>query len=688
METRTISEGFREQIGAGKKVVAALFTTYNFEPDFFEQEVIPLMLDEELAYSSDARIKRIQVREALGQAGLSIEVFYDLDIFRQQQPVSPAMEYLHYGTRGEKYAFHAKLILLLLEDHNSEQVLYVGAGSANLTGAGWWENIECQHWETVASEKVSRRFRRQLRNELDWLAGKRSGTALTENSALDLIRQYLANCRASNTAETVSYYGLTSLSLRQVRRPAFISFLIEAQKEQCSHYNRWFLEIISPYFAETADFAAHEHFFDDLKVETIRIFLPFNDQGEALCRQDYFERLSNDSRIEWATWAPEIAKLLGIANGHRRKTHAKIYHFHNGKQSWAFVGSVNFTQRAISDNQEAGFFVKLPPGITLLKALKSVPEKWCAETELASGDEDVSPDQTLPMLSIFYDWKARRLAIGIQGDAKAFIDVLNPERQLVLNGVEVTSQAAAVECDMEVIEKMLSGSGFLRVAGRWADGRTFAEHVVLVQQTNWTHKPLDLPTLTPAEIMQIYAGLNAIRRNQVIEYLKGRELKAKGLGGETVGASDFEEQGSQFFAEYAELFHAFRNLRRRLADNWSAERFSQVDYYLSGRGFDSLPTLLGSLYEQDRNLDAVTIYLTLLCLIQIYQQPGYDTRPQVSQWLAHCQEKASSLESSGQLTLIDANSDRSTRFFRWYRDQFFRGYQYADGEAGDAHPAH
>jgi hypothetical protein len=688
MDTRTISEGFREQIGTGKKVVAALFTTYNFEPDFFEQEVIPLMLDQELAYSSDARIKRIQVREALGQTGLPIEVFYDLDIFRQQQPVSPAMEYLHHGIRGEKYAFHAKLVLLLLEDQSSEQVLCIGAGSANLTGAGWWENIECQHWETVAPREVSRRFLRQLRNDLDWLAGKRSGIALAGTSALDLIRQYLTDCRASNSTKTVSYYGLTSHSLQQASRPAFIRFLVEAQKEQCGPYNQWSLEIISPYFAETADFDAHEHFFDCLKVKTIRIFLPFNDQGEALCHQDYYERLFNDRRIEWATWAPEIANLLGAANGHRRKTHAKIYHFHNGKQSWAFVGSVNFTQRAISDNQEAGFFVKLPPGITLLKAMKSVPEKWCAETELAGSDEEFSPDQTLPMLSIFYDWKVRCLAIGIQGDAKAFIDVLNPERQLVLNGVEVTSQASAVECDMEVIEKMLSGSGFLRIAGRWADGRAFAEHVVLVQQTNWTHKPLDLPTLTPAEIMQIYAGLNAIRRNQVIEYLKGRELKDKGLGGEMSGASDFEEQGRQFFAEYAELFHAFRNLRRRLADDWKAERFSQVDYYLSGRGIDSLPTLLGSLYEQDRNLDAVTIYLTLLCLIQIYQQPGYDARPQVSQWLAHCQENASSLEASGQLMLIDANSDRSTRFFRWYRDQFFRDYQYAGGEAGDAHTAH
>lgn len=684
METRTISDNFREKIGADWKVIAALFTTYNFEPDFFEQEIIPLMLDQDLAYSGDARIKRLQVREALTQTALPIEVFYDIDIFRQQQPVSPAMEYLHHGIRGDQRAFHAKLAFLLLQNTAGQQVLRIGAGSANLTGAGWWENIECQHWEEVVSGAVSRRFLGQLRDDITWLAKRRNNNELHASSALNMIQDYLLECRASNSADTVSYYGLTSLSLRQARRPPFFKFLLDAQDEQCGHYNRWSLEIISPYFAESADFDGHEYFFNDLKVASIKILLPFNDQGEALCRQDYYERLSQHEHIEWAAWASEVGKVIGIGNKPMRKTHAKIYHFHNGKQSWAFIGSVNFTRRATGDNQEAGFFVKLPLGTTLLQSLNSGPEKWCSEQDLSSGNE-MESDVSLPVVELTYDWKARVLTAVIQGEKSAVINVMNPEREVVVEA-KITSQPVLLDCPPEQIEKLLAGSGFLHLAGYWVGGPAFPEHVALVQQVNWTHKPLDLPALTPQEIMEIYAGLSAVRRNQIIEYLKERELSKNGLISEMMGGTGYEQQARQFFAEYAELFHAFRNLRQRLGGDWKAERFNQVDYYLSGCGLDSLPTLLKSLFEKDRDLDAVTVYLALLCLIQIYRQPVYKSRPQADVLLASCLEKASHMEASGQLQLINEDPERSVRFFRWYREQFFCEYQHA--ETGESHAAH
>lgn len=688
MEVRTISEGFREQMGQDAKVVAALFTTYNFEPDFFEQEVIPLMLDQGLAFSGDVRIKRIQVREALAQSSLPIEVFYDIDIFRQQQPVSPAMEYMHHGIRGDVGAFHAKLIFLLLEDEDGTQSLRVGAGSANLTGAGWWENIECQHWETVKSGAVSRHFRGQLLNDMDWLKRKRGGTAPVEGTALWFIESYLSTCTWSRSANSVSYFGLTRGSLERKRRPAFIRFLMEAQKDQCGFYKQWALEIVSPYFAENPGFEGHKHFFDGLKVKAIRIFLPFNDQGEALCQSEYYKTLAEDGRVEWATWEPGTAKLLGTAqplgngNAQQRRTHAKVYHFHNDKQSWAFVGSVNFTHRALCDNQEAGFFVKLQPRTKLLKALDTPPEKWCAELDQDAGTCEDKADTPLPVLRLLYSWKERQLTacVEVEGPGSVFLRILNPERERVLQEVEVTSEASIIDCDPGVVENLLRGSGFIRVEGRRSDGVEFPEHVVLVQQTDWTHKPLDMPALTPAEIIQIYAGLSESRRMQLIELMKGRQLGVQGIGGEMTAPSGVDEQGQQFFAEYAELFHAFRILRKKLAEDWKAARISRVDYYLSGRGLDSLPTLLESLEANRSGLDVVTTYLALLSLIQIYQQPDYGARPQVNVLLLRCRDKARCLEKSGQLKLIDADQGRPDRFFSWFREQFFRAYQSLETE--------
>lgn len=678
MEKQTISEGFLSQLGDRERVIAGVFTTYRFEPDFFEQEVIPLMLDQNLAFSSDQRIKTLQVREALADSGLSLEVFYDLDLFRQGSSVSPSMEYLHHGIRGERSAFHAKIILLLLEDIDSgKQSLCVGAGSANLSIAGWWENIECWHWERVTSSTVSQRFRNQLRADVAWLAARRKGNVDNPSHALPRIASFLKTCSYTHHAPLISWYGLSSLALAQKKRPAFVRFMREAIHEQF-RYSNWTLEIISPYFAESPGFDGHKQFSDDLglNLNQILIFLPFNEQGEALCTQQYYEKIANAEGVEWATWSDAMVKALGIKAANRT-THAKIYHFYNGKQSWAFIGSVNFTYRATHDNQEAGFLVKLPSQTRLLTPLKSHPDKLCDEAELQG--EKTDPGACYPDLIFQYDWKQRVFSAELRAshqESSVIVDILSPEGHVVLAQVLVTSQHQTVEIEPEVIEELLKNSGFLRVCGkRLPDDEAFGEYDVLVQQLHWTHKPLSLPALSPQEILQIYTGLSQIHRNQLIELLKKQELREKRMLGESADGVEHREQARQFFAEYAELFHAFRNLRKRLNDALEKGHLEQVDYYLSGRGLDSLPTLLSSLYEQEERLDSTTIYLTLLCLIQIYQQPEYQARPQIQGLLEECHDKLSAIESSNELRLIDDDPNRRSRFFSWYREQFFREYQ-------------
>lgn len=107
MEWHTISEGFRDQINEEDTVIAAVFTTYRFEPAFFEQEVIPLMLEPGQAFSLDPYVRSDEIRIRLSDAELPIDVFYDLALFRRQGTVSPSMEYRHHGVRGERSAFHA-----------------------------------------------------------------------------------------------------------------------------------------------------------------------------------------------------------------------------------------------------------------------------------------------------------------------------------------------------------------------------------------------------------------------------------------------------------------------------------------------------------------------------------------------------------------------------------------------------
>ena len=153
MDNAVISDRLTELL-KNRKVKAVVFTTYTFEIDFFELEVIPLLLNNDTAYSTDERVKRVQVRvelqKAKTQTPLPLEVFYDGKLFRNQAHESPRMEYLCHGVDLGNSAFHAKVAFILVYDEKWESdCLLVGAGSNNLSYAGWWENIECQHWQEV-----------------------------------------------------------------------------------------------------------------------------------------------------------------------------------------------------------------------------------------------------------------------------------------------------------------------------------------------------------------------------------------------------------------------------------------------------------------------------------------------------------------------------------------------------------
>jgi len=255
VDTAVISDALKAQID-GRTVLAGVFTTYTFDPEFFELDVIPLLLDESVPYSSDDRVKQFQVREHLREAGLPLEVFYDLPVNRDGLERSPAMDYLCHGVNYGNAAFHGKLVLLLLHDEAEQQdCLLVGLGSNNLSRSGWWDNIECQHWETVWNGEVFRGFRDRLVDDINFLKDRRPGFAGRGPSALDRIAEFLEDCRASLDAEPVHYYCLSHVEYRT----HFTAFL-RSQKQPVARYHNWNLEIISPFFADDETNTEHTTF--------------------------------------------------------------------------------------------------------------------------------------------------------------------------------------------------------------------------------------------------------------------------------------------------------------------------------------------------------------------------------------------------------------------------------------------
>lgn len=673
MDKSVVSDQLTRLIG-GQPVIAGVFTTYTFEPDFFELDIIPLILKPGNPFSTDERVKTFQVREALRESGLELEVFFDLPIFRQAAERSPAMEYRCHGVQNSNSAFHAKSIYLLLGETDSRpQRLLVAAGSNNLTRAGWWENIEVQHWEEVLSGEAQRAFLNRLKEDIAWLTGKRG---IGTDSALEKIGRFLNDCGAARDAEPVFYYGPSN------RRDLF-SFLRSVRGESLDNYQNWTLEIISPFFADDPKNTLHEQFFEKFGVQKILLLLPMDQDGTALCPEEYFDHIGLATNIAWARWNPRVGKALGMTDELFRRVHAKIYHFYNGRQAWAFIGSVNFSHKAFHDNIEAGFLVRLDEIEPLLEPIpKDVEidrfEPPTDESSAKEGDIDTVP---LPELHLSYDWVTKRLT-GRTAEGKQYdIELKNAERQPALGPWRVRHEESRYEHSTVQLEEALRQGSLVSVCGKDADTEeAFAEHQILLQQTGWTHKPIDLPGLSPEQILEIYAGMSEERRQLMLMNAQVKSLVLRNMGGEmTIDTTDTGPH--QFFCEYAEIFHAFRNLKQRLLTSLEKEALAQVDYYLTGSGMDSLPSLLKRVSEQkEEDFSGVTAYLLMLSARELLSDKRFADRPNVSEYQRTLIKKITSLKNDGTIRLEETSPEQREEFFTWFEKQFFMKYVTAQPE--------
>ncbi|WP_019531283.1 phospholipase D family protein [Dasania marina] len=669
MESAVVSDRLKELID-GSEVRAGVFTTYTFEPDFFELEVIPLLLPGDTPFSSDSRVKEFQVRDALRQASLPLDVFYDLQMFRKEGQVSPSMEYLCHGVHAGNAAFHPKLnfILAYSEDYESEYLL-VGAGSNNLSQAGWWDNIECQHWEVVWPDEVERTFLKQLRVDVALLASWQQLSGAGGATALGKVTQFLATCTGSTNDKAAAYFGLSE-------SPRFKPFLRSITNKRWA-YTNWTLEIISPFFADDAHNKEHE-FFHKLGVERIHLLLPKDQDGRALCQQKYFNHIEDQEGIEWAEWAPEALKNLSLASNNYRRLHAKVYHFYNKKQSWVFVGSVNFTHKAMHDNVEAGFFVKLGRPAPLLRVLKQTELSGFNPPSEAVPGTEAATDEALPAIHLQYDWLSRSLAANTEASESYQVDILTPEGKPAIADWLISGSANIYEGKLEQLEHLLKNGSLVTLVGvNTRTGVAFTPHTVMLQQTSWSHKPIEMPDLSAEQILAIYADMSPDRRQMLMMNAMFKKLVLAQEAGE-ITLLDDELASEEFFSEYAEIFHAFRRLKQRLQEALDAENMALLDYYLTGQGMDSLPTLVARASDEEAaSVKPVTAYLLLLSAREIYQYKPLSKRPLIKQKLTALDNSIRAIKASSRIQLEDNSSARRKTFFVWFEQQFFKQYRAA-----------
>jgi len=656
----------------GRQVIAALFTTYTFEPDFFELEIIPRLLKENTPYSMNENVKRFMVRDKLRESGIPVDVYYDLPIFRQSGETSPQMEYHCTGVNLGNRAFHGKVNMILIYDESSkEDVLLVAAGSNNLTQAGWWDNIECQHWEEIRSGQVHDKFIEQLKNDIVLLSSYHDNQIATNDSATNKIHSFLSSCKGSGSLEKVFYFGLSYIG----EEGTFPKFLIQ-DGIPLNQGDSWTLEIISPFFVDDNESDIHQS-FSEIDIKEIKILLPIDSDNQALCQKDYFHHINDSDGISWAGWENSLLSSLGGQSNAVpfRRLHAKVYHFYNGKDSWVFVGSVNFTHMAMYKNVEAGFLVNQSTSPMLESIEKNEDIEFAELDEGVPGDSHKSEGEApIPEIHLSFDWLEKKLLGYVKGSIdEVMIEILGAEGEAVtIPPWTLTDELKEYGASSEGVEGVLKNGSLVMVH---SPNDLFQDHRVLLQQYHWSHKPqFDGLNLSAEQILAIYAGMSLERRQTMLVDVKVRALILSKRAGELTASTD-DQIIEQFFCEYAEIFNAFKTLKEKLLQELKDEKFEQLDYYLTGTGIDSLPSLIKGVLDRcnEQPTSSVTAYLLLLSAIEIYQDERFKNRKGVAEQKKAFEKVRHEIKTKNILRLEEGTN--RDKFFTWFETQFFRVYK-------------
>jgi hypothetical protein len=669
LPTAVLSERLSEVID-GRRVRAAVFTTFSFDPGFFELHVLPLLFDE--TFSQVEKVRRIQLEDAVMSLD-DLGVYYDSSAL-SQDALPAQLDFRRIAIRRTTGCFHPKLVLLLVDEHVDDdaaedeepyQSLIVGVQSANLTRGGWWESVECAHFEEISDADLDD-SRCAFRSDLVSLLRRiEASSGLGEDHrALHTIREFVTErtnrSRVSNVSSRGRYF--TRLFFGQ-QRSSFSDWLNQLRLGR----HEWNLEVISP-FLDAQDARPLESIIEVLAPRECRVHLPTDSDGAALVTEDCYEAVSDLAR--WSLLPGEIVGRDSSGRQDRlppRSVHAKVYRlWTKGGSDLLIMGSVNLTSAAHSHvgagNLEAAFLVDVTD--------EGYPRRWW----LQPIDQDVdrfahqptAEDEGLgavPLdLGLRYDWGKHALTYRLSEKTAGSIAVAETSgRHLFsISHPRIGNWKVCPDAAAESVREVLRSTSFLQITH---DGGSWR---VLVREDNMVHRPSLISQLTPEDILEYWALLTVTQRRLFIEDRLAADAELEGL---SVARQDALKARDTLFDRFAGIYHSFGCLRRHIDEAIEDGRDRDAESKLLGAKYDSLPALLQKTLGREDG-DPVVRYVTFLCARQLRESVVKEHRQFMRERKGRTAVLDGLLARASEVKESLSNDSAMMEFLDWYEPVF------------------
>ena len=607
--THVLTDQFSEAIG-DRKVNTAVFTTFNFDPGFFELHILPLCFPSQ-RFSEVDQVRVLQLDDNIRQLR-HVGVYYDANALAQDA-APPQLGYERVAIHWPTGVFHPKLVLLLVED--SEQAdrysLIVGCQSANITQAGWWDNVECCHIEEIRDRRVDA-SPTSLRSELmTWLTRFRNAIRQENNAAINVIYEFIRDhTRSPSANEQPNEGSLTPRLFGGSRNWDFATWLTD----EVGIPPDMNLEVVSPYF-DKSHAAALTRLIEITQPRQTRVYLPQKSDGAALVTDSVYESVDSMRSVSWARLPKDYLRRKGSGAGDQgtpRFVHAKQYRFwKNSIGDLVVIGSVNCTRSAHSSSNSGN----LEANIVVDGAKQGLHRRWWLEIEdeTPTGFIDKVPDQSDGNdrasfeIVVLYDWARHEVRVRMNGNLRfpvRFHDSVGGEL-FVVREYTPPDWASYGKSAADRVRETLEKSSLINAEcaeGSWR---------LLIREESCSHRPSLLSKLTPEEILKYWSLLSPEQRTRFLE----TRLVGKMEGLPTTKAEPHVDPHSVFH-QFSGIFHAFGHLRRHIEASLEANLLDDAEYRLLGAKYDSLPELLRKMDEAE-DQDPLMVYVTFLTAKQL-----------------------------------------------------------------------
>lgn len=662
LSTSTVSKAF-ESVLAGRKLRSAVFTTFQFDPGFFEQEILPVFLDVPLSHAE--KIRTVQIEEALRAVPGQVSVYYDANGLVSGGDVSAKQDIRRIPVRMKKGIFHPKNVFALVENPAAEDEivghsLLVGTLSANLTRSGWWENLEVAQVEELAPEAPSR----MAEGLVTFLRRLRVIGFGADHAAIDEILEFLRKVprrkQRSNQGRLYAYFHAGTESVADMVESAAGDSLRGMS-----------LEVIAPYFDDADSCGPLVELVKRFKPQEVRLLLPRDRSGAVACSARMYDAvvaLSGKTTVSWGTLPKDLLRLGTGSALAERFVHAKVYRFFSKKPGREVLvcGSINMTTAAHARiNQESAVVVEIN--------VRGRPEFWLEPVTKrpVHFDPKNEVDDAIATrgsrLQLRYDWSSRRAEVLWDNKTDSPVLSLHARGQFVakLDPIEPSGWHPVPDATSAAIAAHLESTSLFEVQGE--EGGPL---LILAQEDGMADKPSLLFQLSPADILKYWSLLTTQQRAAFIE--------THGLMDQGSGDPEFAPLirkvlvENDLFEAFAGIFHAFGALQRSVSQALDQKRVKEAHYRIFGKKYDSLGSLLQRLAHQLAERDHVNDYLILLCAKQLCE----DLRHRFNEfWESHAlqsdllEDVDTQLQQSRKM-LLERNDGAFKAFIDWFEPHF------------------